>query len=93
MKKAILLLGLLGLASGCTSYTVTQFEDHPTRPITRLEAFKHTNYFLYETAEHQFYLCSQTPTKLACNRACGGNTDIQCPTAAASGAAVSTNVR
>lgn len=93
MKTAALALSLFALCAGCSTYRVTRIEDHPSKPVMRLEALKHTNYFLWEKAEHQFYLCEQKPDKLVCNLACGGSTDIHCPEAAASGAVVSTNVR
>lgn len=93
MKKPLLSLCLLALCAGCSTYQVTRMEDHPSRPITRLEATKHTNFFLWEKAEHQFYLCEQRQDRLACQLACGGSTDIHCPEALASGAVVSTNVR
>lgn len=93
MKKALLSLGLLALGAGCSTYQVTRIEDHPSRPVTRIEALKQTNYFLWQKAEHQFYLCEQRPDRLSCQLACNGSTDITCPEAQASGAVVSTNIR
>lgn len=93
MKTVAIVLALAALSAGCSTYRVSRIEDHPTRKITRIEALKHTNYLLWEKAEHQFYLCEQKPDQLVCELACGGSTDIYCPEAQASGAVVSTNVR
>lgn len=90
---ALALFAAAALSVGCSTYHVSRIEDHPSRKITRLEALKHTNYLLWDSTEHQFYLCEQKPDRLVCDLACGGKTDIHCPESMASGAVVSTNVR
>lgn len=87
---------LAGSVSGCaTQRKIMRFEDHPDpeAKMSRLEIMKVQNFVFTAIAEHQFWLCRDTGDALACTRACGGETDISCPTAASAGSTVSTNTR
>jgi hypothetical protein len=77
---AVLSLGLFGLAgTGCVKQTILSFEDHPRFPVTNLQLFVSKNYYVYKLNEHRFYSCTDGGDKLLCKRACGGSTDIECP--------------
>lgn len=87
---------LAGLLSGCAAqHKIMRFEDHPVTEtqMSRLEIMKVQSYVFTAIAEHQFWLCRDTGDALECTRACGGDTDVACPTAASAGTTVSTNTR
>lgn len=80
------------LSTGCTKRTILAFDDHQTQRLTTLQAFQTKNYLFWSTAEHQFFLCTDTGEKLVCKRSCGGSTDLECPQGVDTGYN-STNVR
>ena len=87
-------LGALGaLSSGCVRYQVMTAEDHGQLPVTQLETIKTTNYLVFFTQEHQFWLCEDRGESLVCDRRCGGKTDLECPSLSAGWGGISTNVR
>lgn len=89
-------LVLAGASAGCTAQRqIMRFEDHPDpeAKMSRLEIMKVQSYVFTAIAEHQFWLCRDAGDVLECARACGGDTDIACPTAASAGTTVSTNTR
>lgn len=91
---ALVFLASMGIAStGCVKQQIVEFDDHPKYPVTTLQIFVSKNYYVYAEHEHRFYMCTETGDKLQCKRACGGTTDIRCPTAIATGYGTSSNVR
>jgi hypothetical protein len=99
MKKLSALFAALSIASmltGCaTVRRITAINEHPTQPVLFLET-QDRLHFLGQTfrVEHVFWQCVERNGTLACQRQCGlANQDFSCPTAAAMGGGVSTNVR
>ena len=91
---ALVFLASIGIAStGCVKQSILAFEDHPKSPVTNLEVFVTKSYYVYTQREHRFYACTDAGDKLLCKRACGGATDIGCPTAVATSYGGSSNVR
>jgi hypothetical protein len=97
MKKiliaALAALVAVALFSACSTYRVTHFRDHPTKPVTELETNKFSYYVFYGKVVHQFYLCKDEGNVLNCGIACDGNTDLVCPEAGIVGNTAVTNVR
>jgi len=97
MKKilftVVLTVALVSLLGGCTSYKITRFEDHITKPITVLEVVKVTSYGVSSKAVHQFYLCKDEKDALVCDIRCDGKNDISCPSFDIGAYSVTTNVR
>jgi hypothetical protein len=88
------LLGLTALfGSGCVKRELVGFADHDKMALTAIRAGVTKNYFFYAEYEHVFYSCSEQGDVLDCKRVCGGETDLECPKAVASGNGVSTNIR
>src|SRR5689334_15049523 len=91
---ALALLASLSIAgTGCVKQSILAFEDHPRFPVTNLEVFVSKNYYVYAQREHRFYTCTDAGDKLVCKRACGGSTDVGCPTTVATSYGTSSNVR
>src|SRR5438105_1643895 len=90
---ALLFLAAMGIGTGCVKRSILAFEDHPTYAVTSLELSESKSYYVYKTHEHRFYMCVDTGDKLVCKRACGGTTDLGCPSAVATGYGTSSNVR
>ena len=79
--------------TGCAARTIISFDDHPRHPVTQLEVYASTSYLVYTENEHRFYTCTDAGDKLVCKRACGGRTDITCPTQLSTGYGSASNTR
>ena len=91
---ALVFLASIGIAStGCVSQRILAFDDHPKYPVTTLQVFVSKSYYVFAEHEHRFYTCADSGEKLLCKRACGGTTDIRCPTTVETGYGASSNVR
>jgi hypothetical protein len=91
---ALVFLASIGIAStGCVSQRILAFDDHPKYPVTTLQVFVSKSYYVYKEYEHRFYTCSDAGEKLLCKRACGGTTDVRCPTTIDATYGGATNVR
>jgi hypothetical protein len=99
MKKLALLAALAigsSLTTGCVTRRIVTFEDHEKLPVTSMQVIKHTNYLIFQTFEHQFYLCQDGGNSLTCNLQCGGaKNDLKCPSVFTNGNGTSaaSNVR
>lgn len=82
----------LALASGCSTYRIHSAEDHGALPVLKLETVRTTWAVFWAETEHQFWLCQDRGDELVCQRSCGGQTDLMCPTTVA-GQGVITNTR
>jgi hypothetical protein len=95
MKTRILAATVLvgaAFSTGCAKRTILAFDDHQSKNLTTLQAFRTKNYLFWTDAEHQFFFCTDSGDKLVCKRSCGGNTDLECPKTVDTGYN-STNVR
>jgi hypothetical protein len=73
------LIASSALLQGCVSRTILSFDDNPKQPLTTMQVMTVKNYFIYKSAEHQFFSCVDKGAALDCKRVCGGNTDLLCP--------------
>lgn len=91
---ALVFLASMGIAStGCVKQRILAFDDHPKYPVTTLQTFWSKSYYVWAEAEHRFYTCTDAGDKLLCQRACGGKTDVRCPTTIATGYGNYSNTR
>ncbi|MBK6696828.1 MAG: hypothetical protein IPG50_32250 [Myxococcales bacterium] len=95
MKKlvSVLALGALLGATGCVHRELVGFEDHATKPLTAMRVAVSRSYVFWSSHEYVFYSCAEQGDKLTCKRLCGGQNDLVCPEAQASGYGASTNIR
>ena len=91
--SVIALASLATLGTGCVKQSILSFDDHHKFPVTTLQVFVSKNYYVYRQNEHRFYMCTDAGDKLLCKRACGGTTDIECPTAIGTDVGGASNVR
>jgi len=87
-------LSLFGaLSTGCVKRQLVGFADHDSKPLTAMNVAVTRSYLFWSSHEYVFYSCAEQGDKLTCRRLCGGNNDIVCPVAAASGGVVQSNIR
>ena len=79
MKKILLLSGALLFCFSCSTVRIVDFEDHPSKPVTRMETVKTTTFFWSTTVEREFWLCDNKELSIECSRLCGGETGLDCP--------------
>lgn len=74
-------LTVAALLTGCMTRHMVRIEDHPNQPYTLLESLDHFTYIpgLWEKSVHQFWSCKDGASGLVCDKACGGDTGINCP--------------
>lgn len=69
------------LVTGCMTRHIVRIQDHPTESLTLLESLDHFTYFpgVWEKSVHQFWSCKDGASGLQCDKACGGDSGIDCP--------------
>ena len=87
------IVALPALLGGCVTRTMLSFDDNPTQKLTTMQVMTVKKYWLWSTAEHQFFTCADNGSRLDCKRACGGNTDLICPEISETGYTSNTNIR
>jgi len=79
--KSTLLLALALLSTGCLHRSLTAVRDVGGSDTTLIETSDLFDVYLYKQVTHVFWQCKETGQVLACERACGGTTDLTCPSA------------
>lgn len=95
IMRCALALGFAAALGGCARYQILEFQDHSNAEtkLNQLQVLKTTSYGVWATVEHQFWMCTDNGDELVCNRSCGGDLDIVCPSAMGGGGVVSSNTR
>lgn len=94
MRHLLLFASALAIAAtGCTMYQIRSAESHGTMPVMKLETIRTTQILFITEVEHQFWMCQDTGDDLLCERSCGIDQDLQCPTSTYSDGAMTTNTR
>lgn len=68
--------------SGCFSRQLLGFQTHPEKKVLLMETFERSDYWLWSSAEHVYWTCSEQGDLLHCERRCGGDSDLVCPATA-----------
>ncbi len=85
MKKLLLAAAAFALlSSGCLNRRLVRIQDHPTQPVLLMETIDTTMLLFPIAREHVFWQCAEGGNQLTCQRACGGETEFQCPQSAMS---------
>ena len=89
----MVLIGASTVMGGCVKRKMLAFDDNPKQALTTMQVMTTKNYWLWATAEHQFFTCSDKGNSLECKRACGGTTDLICPMGAVVDGVAYTRIR
>lgn len=99
MRHTMAMAGLAvaaSLVAGClSSRHIVGIQDHADKNVTLIETLDHWTYFpgLSEELIHQFWRCDESDAGLKCEKSCGGDTGLQCPTGTILATGVGSNVR
>ena len=70
---------VLAISTGCVHRDWVNVQDHPTQPVTAMQASIRKSFLFGSTQEFAFYTCAERGDQLQCKRLCGGDTDLSCP--------------
>lgn len=96
MKRYFMILSFLVISTmlfGCVKRTITDIESHPDKPLMHIETSKYSSFLGVGKAVHEFWDCQLSGDTLVCEKACDGNTGLECPSATQVGSVHVTNIR